>query len=186
MSEKEVTIIMFKSIQNKWVRETLSWVGILAVAFLINLVLRDHVFAITKIEGTSMMPTLQDHQRVYLNRLAYVSTGPQHGDIVVFPAPHDTKDYIKRVIGLPGDVVEMKNGKLTVNGQSQDETYIDAVTQDFGPVTVEPAHVFVMGDNRHPFGSMDSRDSRVGPITISEIKGRVDFVIFPSPHLLSK
>ena len=97
---------MFRKIQNKWVREAFSWVFVLTVAFVINLLVRDHVFAVTKIEGSSMLPTLENEQRVYLNRLAYTFGSPQRGDIVVFPAPHDDKDYIKRIIGLPGDVVE--------------------------------------------------------------------------------
>jgi len=177
---------MFGKIKIKWIRETLSWSGVILAAFLINLLIRDHVFAITLIEGQSMMPTLQDHQRVYLNRFVYKFNDPAHGDIVVFPAPGDTRDYIKRVIGLPGDVVEVRGGVLYLNNEEQPETYIDATTQDFGPMTVADDHVFVMGDNRHPGGSLDSRDSRVGPIPIEILKGRVDLVIYPSPHLLDQ
>lgn len=175
---------MFKKIQNKWLRESLSWASVLVIAFLLNLVIREHVFAVTLIEGGSMMPTLENHQRVYLNRFTYKFNTPQHGDVVVFPAPHDTRDYIKRVIGLPGDVVQIRDGKLYVNNQVQDETYIDAITQDFGPATVEEGHVFVMGDNRHPGGSLDSRDSHVGQIPINILKGRVDAVLYPAPHLM--
>ena len=175
---------MFKTIKTRWLRETVSWVGIIAVAILLNLVLREHVFAVTKIEGSSMQPTLQDHQRVYLNRLAYTLGEPERGDIVVFPAPHDSKDYIKRVIGLPGDSVEIKGGQLYVNGEHQPETYIDTVPEDFPAVTVASEHLFVMGDNRHPMGSMDSRDTRVGQVAIDQLKGRVDLVLFPAPRLL--
>jgi signal peptidase I len=175
---------MFRKIQHRWARELLSWFVVVGAAFLINILIRDHVFAITKIEGSSMMPTLETNQRVYLNRLAYTLDSPQHGDIIVFPAPNDTRDYIKRIIALPGDTVEIHSGELTINHQVQRESYIDVQTDDFGPVTVPDGHVFVMGDNRHPFASMDSRDPRVGFIAISTIKGRVDCVLYPSPHLL--
>lgn len=175
---------MFKTIQTRWLRETVNWVCIITVAVLLNLVLREHVFAITKIEGSSMLPTLEDHQRVYLNRLAYTVGDPERGDIVVFPAPHDSKDYIKRVIGLPGDSVEIKEGRLYVNGEHQPETYIDTVPEDFPSVTVAPGHLFVMGDNRHPMGSLDSRDTRVGQVAIDQLKGRVDLVLFPMPRIL--
>jgi signal peptidase I len=159
---------------------------VILIAFLLNLVIRDHVFALTRIEGTSMMPTLHDNARVYLNRLAYTFEHPQHGDVVVFPAPHDTRDYIKRIIGLPGDVVEMRNGHLYVNNQPQDETYIDTVTEDFSPVVVTPGSVFVMGDNRHPLASMDSRDQRVGLIDIHTLKGRVDYILYPAPQSVTR
>lgn len=175
---------MFRKIQNRWARELLSWVVVVGAAFVINILIRDHVFAITKIEGSSMMPTLQSNQRVYLNRMAYSFDDPQHGDIIVFPAPNDTRDYVKRIIALPGDTVEIRSGDLVINHQVQHETYIDAQTDDYGPVTVPADHVFVMGDNRHPFASMDSRDPRVGFIAISTIKGRVDCVLYPTPHVL--
>lgn len=175
---------MFKKIKNKWLREGLSWAAVLVTAFVINILIREHVFAITKIEGQSMQPTLENHERVYLNRLAYDLEDPQRGDIVVFPAPHDTRDYIKRIIGLPGDVVEIRQGVLYLNGKEQKEEYIDAVTNDFPPTTVPVDHVFVMGDNRHPGASLDSRDPRVGFLPSDILKGRVDFVLYPSPHWL--
>lgn len=175
---------MFKTIKTRWLRETVSWVTIITLAVLLNLVLREHVFAITKIEGSSMFPTLENHQRVYLNRLAYTVGEPEHGDIVVFPAPHDARDYIKRVIGLPGDRVAIQDGHLYVNGEQQPETYIDTVPEDFPAVTVAPGHIFVMGDNRHPMGSLDSRDTRVGQVAIDQLKGRVDYVLYPTPRVL--
>jgi signal peptidase I len=172
--------------KKKSVRDTLNWCGVIAIAVLINLLLRDHVFAITKIDGYSMMPTLKNDQRVYLNRLAYLHSTPQHGDIVVFPAPHDDRDLIKRVIGLPGDEIQIVGGKVYVNKRPIKEPYIDAVTPDFHETTVAPGYLFVMGDNRHPLASMDSRDPHIGMIPIASIKGRVDMVLYPSPHLISK
>jgi signal peptidase I len=172
--------------KKKWLRDTFNWCGVIVVAILINLLLRDHVFAITQIDGYSMSPTLENSQRVYLNRLAYLHSTPQRGDIIVFPAPREDRDLIKRVIGLPGDEIQIIKGKLYINKQVLVEPYIDAVTPDFGPTTVGPNYLFVMGDNRHPLASMDSRDPHVGMIAIKSIKGRVDFVLYPSPHLLSK
>lgn len=171
---------MFAKIKQKWLRELANWSLVILAALMLNLVVRDHVFALTKIQGTSMMPTLHNDSRVYLNRLAYTFDSPQRGDVVVFPAPHDTRDYVKRIIGLPGDLVEMRDGHLYVNEEPQDETYIDTVTDDFAPVTVSAGHVFVMGDNRHPLASLDSRDARVGMIDISTLKGRVDYILYPA------
>ncbi|ASS75100.1 signal peptidase I [Tumebacillus algifaecis] len=173
---------MFKKIKNKWLREGLSWASLLVVAFLINLLIREHVFAITKIEGQSMQPTLENHERVYLNRLAYDLEEPKRGDIVVFPAPNDTRDYIKRIIGLSGDEVKISQGVLYLNGEKQAEKYIDTITNDFPPTIVPDGHVFVMGDNRHPGASLDSRDPRVGFVPEEILKGRVDFVLYPSLH----
>ncbi|HEU4963463.1 MAG TPA: signal peptidase I [Bacilli bacterium] len=175
---------MFNRIQNKVLRETLSWLSVIVFAVVLNLFLRENVFAVTKIDGTSMMPTLHDHQRVYLNRLAYELGDPQHGDITVFPAPYSDQNLIKRIIGLPGDTVEIKKGTVYVNDKPLHESYIDIPPQDYPKTKVEAGHVFLMGDNRHLGGSMDSRDPRVGMIPIDELEGRVDFVIYPHPHVL--
>ncbi|MGZ4111410.1 MAG: signal peptidase I [Tumebacillaceae bacterium] len=177
---------MFSFLKKKWLRDTLNWCGVIVLAVLINVLLRDHVFAITKIDGYSMMPTLENNERVYLNRLAYLNDQPKRGDIVVFPDPHDDRDLVKRVIGLPGDDIQIQDGKLYINKQVQIEPYIDAVTPNFHETAVAPGFMFVMGDNRHPLASMDSRDPHIGMIPIQSVKGRVDLVLYPSPHVLSK
>jgi signal peptidase I len=139
-----------------------------------RLLLRDLVFALmimalvlvfvaqpVKVEGTSMLPRLQDGERIFVNKLIYYGLPRiERGDIVVFWFPDDpTKSYIKRVIGLPGETVQMRGGRILVNGKELPEPYLDPglnVTDDDRPPTyVKPHYYFVMGDNRD--NSSDSR-----------------------------
>lgn len=134
------------------------------------------------VEGNSMYPQLHDGERLIVNKLIYyklegVSWGHiQRGDIVVFWYPKDPdKSYVKRVIGLPGDTVEMRNGKVFINGQEMDEKYLDpSVNQaasSFTAKKVEEHYYFVMGDNRD-----NSSDSRIwGLVPEKYIYGKVFF-----------
>jgi signal peptidase I len=119
-----------------------------------------------KVEGTSMLPYLHDGEHIFVNKLIYYdaySWAPKinRGDIVVFWFPDDpSKSYIKRVIGLPGDTVEVHEGRVSVNGVDLNETYLNPQFNTFqtsrAPILVKPGHYFVMGDNRDD--SSDSRD----------------------------
>src|SRR6185436_18404720 len=143
-----------------------------------RLLFRDLVFALmiaalvvvfivqpVKVEGTSMLPRLHDGERIFVNKLIYYddySWAPkvQRGDIVVFWFPDDpSKSYIKRVVGLPGDTIEMRDGTVRVNGSQIDEQYLDpkfnVSPKSQAPVFVRPNYYFVMGDNRD--NSSDSR-----------------------------
>ncbi len=143
-----------------------------------RLLFRDLVFALmiaalvvvfivqpVKVEGTSMLPRLHDGERIFVNKLIYYdeySWAPKvdRGDIVVFWFPDDpSKSYIKRVVGLPGDTIEMRDGTVRVNGTQIDERYLDprfnVSPRSQAPVYVRPNYYFVMGDNRD--NSSDSR-----------------------------
>jgi signal peptidase I len=143
-----------------------------------RLLFRDLVFALmiaalvvvfivqpVKVEGTSMLPRLHDGERIFVNKLIYYdeySWAPKvdRGDIVVFWFPDDpSKSYIKRVVGLPGDTIEMRDGTVRVNGTQIDERYLDprfnVSPKSQAPVYVRPNYYFVMGDNRD--NSSDSR-----------------------------
>lgn len=134
------------------------------------------------VEGTSMLPQLHDGERLIVNKLIYykipgVSWGHiERGDVVVFWYPNDPdKSYVKRVIGLPGDTVEIRNGVVYVNNQPMHEAYIDAdynqIKDNRGPKKVEDHHYFVMGDNRD-----NSSDSRIwGLVPEKYIYGKVFF-----------
>jgi signal peptidase I len=143
-----------------------------------RLLLRDLVFALmiaalvvvfivqpVKVEGTSMLPRLHDGERIFVNKLIYYDEyrwAPkiERGDIVVFWFPDDpSKSYIKRVVGLPGDTVEVREGNVLINGTILEENYLDPkanlATRSQAPVYVKPNYYFVMGDNRD--NSSDSR-----------------------------
>ena len=143
-----------------------------------RLLFRDLVFALmiaalvvvfivqpVKVEGTSMLPRLHDGERIFVNKLIYYDEyrwAPkiERGDIVVFWFPDDpSKSYIKRVVGLPGDTVEMREGNVLINGTVLEEKYLDPKenlsTRSQGPIYVKPNYYFVMGDNRD--NSSDSR-----------------------------
>lgn len=144
-----------------------------------RLLVRDLIFALmvaalvvvfivqpVKVEGTSMLPRLHDGERIFVNKLIYYdeyrwAPKVERGDIVVFWFPNDpSKSYIKRVIGLPGDTVEMREGVVRVNGTDLDEEYLDprfnASPKSYSAVYVRPHYYFVMGDNRD--NSSDSRN----------------------------
>lgn len=163
-----------------------------------RLLLRDLVFALmiaalvlvfvvqpVKVEGTSMLPRLHDGERIFVNKLIYYDEyrwAPriERGDIVVFWFPDDpSKSYIKRVIGLPGDTVEMHEGVVRVNGRDLDERYLDSrlnlTHRTTTPVYVRPNYYFVMGDNRD-----NSSDSRIwGLVPKKYIYGKALFRYWP-------
>jgi signal peptidase I len=131
------------------------------------------------VEGGSMEPTLHDGQRLLVDKLTYRFREPRRGEIVVFRYPADPKrNFIKRVMGLPGDEIEIKNWTVYVNDVPISEEYINGPTyNDFGPVVVPEDSYFVLGDNRNR--SQDSRYSDVGFVPKSNILGKALFVIWP-------
>lgn len=163
-----------------------------------RLLLRDLVFALmiavlvvvfivqpVKVEGTSMLPRLHDGERIFVNKLIYYdeyrwAPTVDRGDIVVFWFPDDpSKSYIKRVVGLPGDTVEIHDGIVRVNGLDLDETYIDSrhnlTHRSQSAVYVKPNYYFVMGDNRD-----NSSDSRIwGLVPKKYIYGKALFRYWP-------
>jgi signal peptidase I len=129
------------------------------------------------VDGTSMLPGLKNNQYVLVNKLAYLFHVPERGDVIVFHWPVDTnKDLIKRVIGVPGDVIVIDNKTVRVNGVLLNEPYISAPANPAGNTWVVPPNdYFVMGDNRQV--SDDSRDW--GFVPKSYIIGKAVFVYWP-------
>jgi signal peptidase I len=146
-------------------------------------ILRPFVVEPFYIPTTSMVPTLEVGDRVLANKLAYRFDEPERGDIIVFEGVAEESDLVKRVVGLPGDEIAVRGGRLFVNGVSQSERYIAdkpcvrslPKTCSYGPVTVPPGQVFVMGDNR-----VNSEDSRFfGPVPEGNIVGEVFLRLWP-------
>ncbi len=143
-----------------WARESLGIVRDISLALAVAILIGVFVIQPVKVEGTSMLPRLHDGERIFINRFIYNFRKIERGDIVVFYYPKDPgKNFIKRVIGLPGDEITISNGKLRINGQLVPENYLsrDYTANISAPHTwvVEPHHYFVMGDNRD--ASNDSR-----------------------------
>lgn len=132
-----------------------------------------------KVEGTSMLPELVDQERIFVNKFVYRFGSIERTDIVVFWYPLDpTKSYIKRVIGLPGDRVEVSRGEVFVNGEALDETYVPQNYFDrrsYQSIQVEPGHYYVLGDHRN-----QSNDSRMwGLVPEQNIYGKAVFRYWP-------
>ena len=138
-------------------------------AVMLALLLNHFVAQGTYVSGQSMEPNLHSEQRLIIEKVSYKLRQPQRGEIVVIDVPHSDIPLIKRVIGLAGESIEIRQSQLCVDGVPIEEPYVAAPYQrDFGPVIVPEEHIFVMGDNRN--GSNDSRS--FGPVPIDHIEGR--------------
>ncbi len=157
--------------------ELWEWVKSILIAVVLAVLIRLFVLEVFLVDGSSMLPTLQDQERLIVNKFVYHFQEPQPGDVLIFSYSRE-RDFIKRVIGVPGDEIYIEDGFVHVNGQSLPEGYIrEATNGQYGPVTVPGGHYFVMGDNRN--NSMDSRDSSVGFISSERIKGKALLVFWP-------
>jgi signal peptidase I len=165
--------------------ELFEWIKALAVAILLAFLIRTFLFAPFVVDGTSMMPNLHDRERLIVTKLVYYLEKPKRGEVIVFHATKE-RDYIKRVIAVGEDKIEVKNDQLYINDKPVDEPYLNEykqkahadgvpLTGDFGPLVVPKGEFFAMGDNRR-----NSKDSRViGTVPLSEVVGRADVVFWP-------
>ena len=129
-----------------------------------------------RIEGASMEPNLHDSEYVLIDKVSYKLHSPERGDVIVFARPGNDRDYIKRIIGLPGDIVQVAHGQVLVNGVALDEPYLNQpMRNDMPALQVEAGRYFVMGDNRN--NSSDSRS--FGSIALDDIVGRAWLVYWP-------
>ncbi len=168
-----------KKPESQWQVTLKDWGISLLIALVLTFAFRAFVVEQYLVEGTSMNPTLQNHERLLINKGVYYFTDPTKGEVVVFKYPRDQKrDYIKRVIATPGDTVEIREGEVYLNGQPLKENYIlEKAKGDFPKVIVPPKHVFVLGDNRN--NSEDSRYRNVGFVPYELLKGKAMLVIWP-------
>lgn len=160
-------------------REILSWILYLGCAVVIALFITRYVVVNAYIPTQSMAPTINPEDKILANRLQYLVSEPKRGDIVVFKFPdNESVLYVKRVIGLPGDKVEIKDGKVYINGDIIDEPYIkEEAIGSFGPYNVPQGKYFMMGDNRN--NSDDSRKWKNTYLEREKMLGKAFFKYYP-------
>ena len=162
-----------------------EWIIILGLAFTVAMLVRLLVVQTFSIPSRSMQPTLQVRDRLLVEKLSYGYRDVRRGEIIVFKVPttitqyeeHKMEDFVKRVVGLPGDTVEIREGEVFVNGKKLDEPYLPNGTTTSQPqrIVIPIDEFFVMGDNRN-----DSYDSRFwGTVPRSNIVGRVFYRVYP-------
>lgn len=169
-----------------WQRECLDWILSIAIAVALALIIRNYVFSLVNVSGSSMNPTLSDGDKLYVNMFMYK---PEVGDIVILRPPQNPKIYyVKRVIATEGMTVNIDplTHDVSVDGKVLDEPYITGKTTEIGgavayPYTVKAGEVFVLGDNRTKGGSADSRS--IGLIPEENIKGKAVFRLYPFSHI---
>ena len=160
-----------------------SWVRDLVISIAVSTFIIIFLYQPVRVEGTSMLPMLEDQDRLFINKLAYRVGDIHRGDVVVFLYPHDhEKSYIKRVIALPGDDLRIDHGRVYVNGQMLAEKYVPrqfADERSLPETTIPENEYFVMGDHRSI--SSDSRD--FGPVDRDLIYGKAAFVYWPMEQM---
>jgi signal peptidase I len=159
------------------------WLRDLIISLAISAFIIVFLYQPVKVEGTSMMPSLDDQERIFVNKFVYRWEPIERGDIVVFRYPRDpSKSYIKRVIGVPGDRIRIDAGQLFVNNEAVEEDYVPAAYADersYSEIVVPPRSYFVLGDHRSM--SNDSRD--FGPVREGYIFGKAVFGYWPMDKL---
>jgi signal peptidase I len=155
------------------------WLRDLIISLAISCFIIIFLYQPVKVEGTSMMPSLEDQERIFVNKFVYRLEPIERGDIIVFRYPRDpSKSFIKRVIGLAGDHIQIDAGRVFVNGKPIDEDYVPRAYEDersYAEVVVPADSYFVLGDHRSL--SNDSRD--FGPVGQSYIYGKAVFGYWP-------
>lgn len=161
-------------------REIFEWVMVFVVAAAMAFVVRTLIFEPVRVDGSSMLNTLEDNEFMIATKFDYLLGDPERFDIVIcdYPNTDDGMYRVKRVIGLPGETIELRGGELYVNGEFVEQDFDMTPNETtFGPFTVPEGSYFVMGDNRN--NSKDSRNKMVGALDRGMIKGHVRAVVFP-------
>jgi len=156
------------------------WLRDLVISAAASVLIITFLYQPVRVEGTSMLPRLEDRDRLFINKFVYHISAIERGDIVVFRYPRDPeKSYIKRVIGLPGDRIRIDHGQVWVNGRMLREPYVPAIyrdTRSMAEMTVPEDYYFMMGDHR----SISSDSREFGPVARDLIYGKAVFVYWPA------
>lgn len=163
---------------SKVMKEIKEWIVSIVIAAVVTFAIKQFVFDIIQVSGTSMLPTLHNSDRVAVEKISLKSNKIHRGEIVIFdPGDKGRGIYIKRVIGLSGDTVEITGGSVYVNGKQIQENYLRPGTYTEGEIKqlIPEGEIFVLGDNREV-----SEDSRyIGPVPMENLKGHAVYRLFP-------
>ncbi len=163
-------------------KKILEWVKPIIFAVVIAFIINSFIIVNAIIPTASMEPTILVNDRVIALRMSYLFTEPERGDIVIFDSNYEDKLLVKRIIGLPGDSIEVVDSKVKINGEFIDDFSDIAIIGDFGPYEVPEESYFMLGDNRNR--SKDSRYWDNPYVEKSLIKGKVWIKYFPSLEYL--
>ena len=168
-----------KKVDSATYKEIKEWAQAILTAVILALLIRTFLFEIILVDGESMLPTLHHGDRVFVNKIGYILGGPKHGDIVIFKNPNNPRDnFVKRVIGLPGDTVRITDGVVYRNDEPLTEDYINEPSISDYPSTVVPEDtIFALGDNRNR--SLDSTDPVIGFIPMDNLLGKAKLRVWP-------
>jgi len=144
-----------------------------------------HFVQLTKVSGNSMYPELHSNDRLLIDKTAYEHKDPEPGDVVVFSEPNGEKMLIKRIIGVPGDHIVIRNGAVMINGVAANDEYTaDGATDGNVDLVVPQGRYFILGDNR--LHSKDSRAPMVGCVPKESIMGKVSIRVYPPGRVFSR
>jgi signal peptidase I len=170
--------------KGKILREIVDWLKYIAIAVVLALLINNFVLINAEVPTGSMEKTIMVKDRLFAFRLSYVFSEPKRGDIVVFKFPdNETIPYVKRIIGLPGETVEIIDGKVYINDKLLDEPYLTVVPQgSWGPYHVPADSYFMLGDNRNT--SVDSRFWENTYVHKDKILGKIFLRYWPNPKII--
>jgi len=156
------------------------WLRDIVISAAVSVLIITFLYQPVRVEGTSMLPRLEDHDRLFINKFVYRISSIHRGDVVVFHYPRDPeKSYIKRVIGLPGDRIYIDRGRVYLNGKALRESYVPEEfrdTRSMAEMVVPADTYFMMGDHR----SISSDSREFGPVDRDLIYGKAVFVYWPT------
>lgn len=173
-------------------REIIEWIKSIGTAIVIALIIKMFLFSFTTVNGASMEPTLENGDFLFVEKYSkYLNIDNYRaGDIVLIKSPYkdDNRIFVKRIVGVEGDIIDIENGLIYVNDEPIYEDYIERNIStnplNYGiDYSVPNNHIYVVGDNRHPNESDDSRS--FGSVPITHIVGKVKFRVFPWPHKIN-
>ncbi|MEH6938342.1 signal peptidase I [Bacillus sp. JJ664] len=178
MSQVNASSVHVKERVEKSSSKLIGWIKYIFFLLFVFFIFHN-VIGISKVSGLSMSPSLEDGGLIIVNKAAKYYKKPHLGDVAILTQPTEGIDIVKRIIGVAGDKVKIQEGIVFVNNEAIPEVATLGKSVDMEEVTVPDGTLFVMGDNRTPGESLDSRDNSVGPISINNLKGYVLYSLSP-------